>query len=113
MIDLALYIRDHSLYTEQVQDFTPTPMSVSTCMYYTGLNPFTLEPVHVPKGREKKIQRALMQYRDPKNRELILEGLKSAGRADLIGNGRQFLVSADDRNTNQYALKHQKNEKRN
>ena len=75
MIDLALYIRDHNLYTEQVQDFTPTPMSVSTCMYYTGLNPFTLEPVHVPKGHEKKIQRALMQYRDPENRKLILEGL--------------------------------------
>jgi uncharacterized radical SAM protein YgiQ len=112
MIDLALYIRDHNLYTEQVQDFTPTPMSVSTCMYYTGLNPFTLEPVHVPKGHEKKIQRALMQYRDPKNRKLILEGLKSAGRTDLIGNGRQFLIPADDRDTNRYALKHGKNEKR-
>jgi uncharacterized radical SAM protein YgiQ len=113
MIDLALYIRDHSLYTEQVQDFTPTPMSVSTCMYYTGLNPFTLEPVHVPKGLEKKIQRALMQYRDPKNRTLILEGLKSAGRTDLIGNGRQFLIPAGSKQTNQYALKHTKNEKRN
>jgi len=113
MIDLALYIRDHSLYTEQVQDFTPTPMSVSTCMYYTGLHPFTLEPVHVPKGLEKKIQRAMMQYRDPKNRNLILEGLKVAGRTDLIGNGRQFLIPADSRDANQYALKHTKNEKRN
>jgi uncharacterized radical SAM protein YgiQ len=112
MIDLALYIRDHSLYTEQVQDFTPTPMSVSTCMYYTSLNPFTLEPVHVPKGIEKKIQRALMQYRDPMNRQLIIEGLKAAGRADLIGNGRQFLVPADDRDTKRYALKYSKNEKR-
>ena len=62
MVELAEYIRDRGLYTEQVQDFTPTPMSVSTSMYYTGLNPFTLEPVHVPKGREKRIQRALMQY---------------------------------------------------
>jgi uncharacterized radical SAM protein YgiQ len=113
MIDLALYIRDHSLYTEQVQDFTPTPMSVSTCMYYTGLNPFTLEPVHVPKGLEKKIQRAMMQYRDPKNRNLILEGLKVAGRTDLIGNGRQFLIPAGGKDANQYALKHTKNEKRN
>jgi uncharacterized radical SAM protein YgiQ len=113
MIDLALYIRDHSLYTEQVQDFTPTPMSVSTCMYYTGLNPFTLEPVHVPKGLEKKIQRAMMQYRDPKNRKLILEGLKSAGRTDLIGNGRQFLIPSGSKDTNQYALKHTRNEKRN
>jgi len=67
-----------------VQDFTPTPMSVSTCMYYTGMNPFTMEPVHVPKGQEKKIQRALLHYKDPRNRELVREGLRSAGRADLI-----------------------------
>jgi hypothetical protein len=59
------------------------------------------------------IQRALMQYRDPKNRKLILEGLKSAGRTDLIGNGRQFLIPAGSRDTNQYALKHRKSEKRN
>ena len=112
MVELAIYIRDHHFYTEQVQDFTPTPMSVSTCMYYTGLNPFTLEPVHVPKGIEKKIQRALMQYRDPNNRKLIVEGLEAAGRTDLIGNGRQFLVPADDRTTNHYTLKYRKNEKR-
>jgi len=112
MIDLALYIRDHMLYTEQVQDFTPTPMSVSTCMYYTGLNPFTLEPVHVPKGLEKKIQRALMQYRDPNNRKFIIEGLKAAGRTELIGNGGHCLVPADDRDANRYALKHGKNVKR-
>ena len=80
MVDLALYIHDHNLYTEQVQEFTPTPMSVSTCMYYTGLNPFTLKPVYIPKGREKKIQRAMLQYRDPKNRSLVDEGLKVAGR---------------------------------
>jgi len=99
MIALAEYIRDHNLYTEQVQDFTPTPMSVSSCMYYTGLNPFTLEPVHVPRGSEKKIQRALMQYRDPKNRGLVTEGLRSAGREDLIGNGKQCLVAGDGRNS--------------
>jgi uncharacterized radical SAM protein YgiQ len=97
MIALAEYIRDHNLYTEQVQDFTPTPMSVSSCMYYTGLNPFTLEPVHVPQGSEKKIQRALMQFRDPKNRGLVTEGLRSAGREDLIGNGKQCLVAGDGR----------------
>ena len=94
MVELALYIRDNRLYTEQVQDFTPTPMSVSTCMYYTGLNPFTMEPVHVAKGHEKKMQRALMQYRDPKNRTFVLEALKAAGREDLIGNGPQYLVPA-------------------
>ena len=84
MVALARYIEDHHLYTEQVQDFTPTPMSVSTCMYYTGMNPFTMEPVHVPKGQEKKIQRALLHYRDPRNRALVREGLTSAGRVDLI-----------------------------
>jgi radical SAM superfamily enzyme YgiQ (UPF0313 family) len=97
MVDLAVYIRDYNLYTEQVQDFTPTPMSVSTCMYYTGLNPFTLEPVHVPRGKEKKIQRALLHYRDPKNRNLIMEGLKAAGRMDLIGAGSRSLASSAGR----------------
>ena len=87
MVRLAEYIRDNNLYTEQVQDFTPTPMSVSTCMYYTGLDPFTGKPVPVAKGREKQVQRALLQYREPKNRGLVLEGLKSAGRSDLIGTG--------------------------
>lgn len=78
MVELAEYIHANQLYTEQVQDFTPTPMSVSTCMYYTGLDPFTLKPVHVPRGHEKRIQRALMQYRDPKNRELVAEGYRIA-----------------------------------
>ena len=106
MVDLAVYIHDHQLYTEQVQDFTPTPMSVSTCMYYTGLNPFTLEPIHVPKGHEKKIQRALMQYRDSRNRELVIEGLNAAGRTDLIGNGRECLVQSSDKRVLRYAKKY-------
>ncbi|RXE57489.1 YgiQ family radical SAM protein [Methanoculleus taiwanensis] len=87
MVELAEYIRETGLYTEQVQDFTPTPMSLSTAMYHTGLDPFTLQPVHVPKGREKRIQRALLQYRDPKNYGLVCEGLRSIGREDLIGSG--------------------------
>jgi uncharacterized radical SAM protein YgiQ len=111
MVELAVYIRDHQLYTEQVQDFTPTPMSVSTCMYFTGLNPFTLEPVHVPKGYEKRIQRALMQYRNPDNRRLVINGLTATGRTDLIGNGRQFLVPAIDQRTYKYALKHGRSKK--
>ena len=94
MIELAEYIRDNRLYTEQVQDFTPTPMSPATCMYYTGINPFTMEKVHVPRGREKKIQRALLHYRDPANRTLVEEGLKIAGRADLIGPGTKCLIPA-------------------
>ena len=94
MVALAEYIRDNNLYTEQVQDFTPTPMSISTCMYYTGLNPFTMEPVHVAKGREKQVQRALMQYREPRNRQLVLEGLEAAGRRDLIGRGPSCLIGS-------------------
>jgi uncharacterized radical SAM protein YgiQ len=99
MIALAVYIRAHSLYTEQVQDFTPTPMSLSSCMYYTGIDPFTMEPVHVPKGQEKKIQRALMHYRDPRNHGLIREGLRAAGRTDLIGTGKECLVPPDRHGT--------------
>ncbi len=94
MVELAEYLRDNRMYTEQVQDFTPTPMTVSTAMYYTGLDPFTLKPVHVPRGREKRIQRAMLQYRDPKNYDLVREGLKTAGRADLIGEGRRCLIPA-------------------
>ena len=93
MVELAEYLRDNHMYTEQVQDFTPTPMTVSTAMYYTGLDPFTLTPVHVPRGREKRIQRAMLQYRDPNNYDLVKEGLRMAGREDLIGEGRQCLIS--------------------
>jgi Domain of unknown function (DUF3362) len=97
MIALALYLRDHSLYTEQVQDFTPTPMSISTCMYYTGLDPFTLKPVYVPKGREKQVQRAMLHYRDREKQDLVREGLIMAGRTDLIGPGKQCLVASANR----------------
>jgi len=92
MVELAEYVRDTGLYTEQVQDFTPTPMSISTTIYHTGLDPFTLEKVYVPKGREKRVQRALMHYRDPENYGLVCEGLRAAGREDLIGNAWRCLV---------------------
>jgi len=94
MVELAEYLRDNRMYTEQVQDFTPTPMTVSTAMYHTGLDPFTLKPVHVPKGREKRIQRAILQYREPRNYDLVQEGLQMAGRTDLIGAGRRCLIPA-------------------
>ncbi len=94
MVELAEYLRDNRMYTEQVQDFTPTPMTVSTAMYHTGLDPFTLRPVHVPRGKEKRIQRAMLQYRDPKNYDLVKEGLTMAGRSDLIGDGRRCLIPA-------------------
>ncbi len=92
MVTLAEYIRDRNMYTEQVQDFTPTPMSPSTCMYHTGLDPFTMFPVHVPKGREKEIQRAILQYRELSKRDLVIEGLRMTGRTDLIGWGNRCLV---------------------
>jgi uncharacterized radical SAM protein YgiQ len=94
MVELAEYLRDHKMYTEQVQDFTPTPMTLSTAMYYTGLDPFTLNPVHVPRGREKRIQRALLQYNDPNNYALVREGLEMAGREDLIGDCPKCLIPA-------------------
>ncbi len=92
MVELAEYIRDTNLYTEQVQDFTPTPMTASTCMYYTGINPFTMKKVHIPGGSEKRMQRALLQYKDRKNYNLVYEGLKMAGRADLVGNEQKCLI---------------------
>ncbi len=94
MIELAEYLQQNRLYTEQVQDFTPTPMTVSTAMYHTGLDPFTLKPIHVPKGREKRIQRAMLQYRNPRNYHLVKEGLKTAGREDLIGSGERCLIQS-------------------
>ena len=91
MIELAQYLQEAHLYTEQVQDFTPTPMTVSTAMYYTGLDPFTLQPVHIPKGEEKRIQRAMLQYRDPRNYNLVWEGLRKAGSLELVGERKECL----------------------
>ncbi len=92
MVELAEYIHDNNLYTEQVQDFTPTPMTASTCMYYTGIDPFTMKEVHVAKGREKRIQRALLHYREKRNYGYVAEGLKIAGREDLIGSGKKCFI---------------------
>lgn len=92
-IELAEYIRDLGFMPEQVQDFYPTPSTVSTCMYYTGINPLTMEKVYVPKNpHEKAMQRALIQYRNPENRALVEEALKKAGREDLIGFGPKCLL---------------------
>lgn len=92
-VKLAEYVRDLGFTPEQVQDFYPTPSTLSTCMYYTGIHPLTGEKVYVPKDpHEKAIQRALMQYKNPANRVLVLEGLKLAGRMDLVGFGPKCLV---------------------
>ncbi|MBU4222481.1 MAG: DUF3362 domain-containing protein, partial [Euryarchaeota archaeon] len=95
MVELAEYIRDNNLYTEQVQDFTPTPMTASTCMYHTGIDPFTMKEVHVAKGREKRIQRAFMRYKDEMNYGLVFGGLKMVGREELIGRGGKCLINGD------------------
>ena len=85
-VKLAEFVRDLGYMPEQVQDFYPTPSTISTCMYYTGIDPRTGESVYVPKDpHEKEMQRGLIQYRDPKNYELIKEALHMAGRTDLIG----------------------------
>ena len=93
-IELALFLKNEGLHPEQVQDFYPTPGTVSTCMFYTGLDPYTLEKVYVPKTpREKAEQRALLQYFRPENKELVVSALKKAGRYDLLGSGKNCLVN--------------------
>ncbi|MFP4482190.1 MAG: YgiQ family radical SAM protein [Thermovirgaceae bacterium] len=92
-VELAEFLRDIRYQPRQVQDFIPTPGTLSTCMYWTGLDPFTAEPVYVPKSyREKSMQRALLQYRNPKNRKLVEQALHEAGREDLIGKGPKCLI---------------------
>lgn len=92
-IDLALFLKKEGLHPEQVQDFYPTPGTVSTCMFYTGLNPYTMEEVFVPRTpKEKAEQRALLQYFRPENREIVRSALIKAGRRDLIGSGKHCLI---------------------
>ena len=92
-VALAEYLRDLGYMPEQVQDFYPTPSTVSTVMYYTGVDPRTLKPVYVVKNpHEKALQRALIQYRNPNNYDLVLEALKLAGREDLIGFDKKCLI---------------------
>lgn len=92
-VALAEYLRDLGYMPEQVQDFYPTPSTISTCMYYTGLDPATMQPVYVPTNpHEKAMQRALIQYRNPKNYDLVEEALQKAGRTDLIGYGKKCLI---------------------
>jgi uncharacterized radical SAM protein YgiQ len=92
-VELAEYLRDIGYMPEQVQDFYPTPSTMSTVMYYTGINPIDMKPVYVCKNpHEKAMQRALIQYRNPKNYELVMEALKLAHREDLIGFDKHCLI---------------------
>lgn len=97
-IELAEFLRDIKHQPEQVQDFIPTPGSASTAMYYSGVDPETGESVFVARNpHDKAMQRALMQYKAPRNRQLVLEALQKAGRMDLVGNGQQCLLYTDNR----------------
>ncbi len=93
-VKLAEYIREMGFFPEQVQDFYPTPGSVATAMYHTGVNPLTMKAVYVPKGREKNMQRALVQYNKRENYLLVHEALTKAYREDLIGSGKKALIPA-------------------
>jgi uncharacterized radical SAM protein YgiQ len=96
-IELAEFLRDTGHHPEQVQDFIPTPGSASTAMYYSGINPFTSQKVFVTRNpHEKAMQRALMQYRNPHNRKLVLEALRISGRNDLIGYGPKCLIHPEN-----------------
>ena len=92
-VELSLFLKKEHLHPEQVQDFYPTPGTISTCMFYTSLDPYTLKEVYVPRtDREKGMQRALLQYYEPKNHAVVVRALREAGRSDLIGYGPDCLV---------------------
>ena len=92
-VELAEFCRDMGFNPEQVQDFYPTPSTISTCIYYTGVDPRTMKEVYCPRTpHEKAMQRALIQYRNPKNYRLVMEALKEAGREDLVGYGKECLI---------------------
>ena len=95
-VALAEFLNKKGRQPEQVQDFYPTPGTISTCMYYTGIDPITMKSVYVAKSfHEKAMQRALLQWKRPEKRKLVIEALKEAGREDLIGFGPECLVRPD------------------
>jgi uncharacterized radical SAM protein YgiQ len=96
MIDLALYLKRNGYKPDQVQDFIPSPFDIAACMYYTGIDPFTKKPVHVAQHlRDRKVQRALLQFFKPENYFEVRKALEQAGRQDLIGNGCDCLIPAN------------------
>lgn len=98
-VELALYLKKHNINPQQVQDFYPTPGTISTCMFYTELDPFTMEKVYVPKTySEKAMQRALLQFRNPDNYKLVYKALIETGRMDLIGYDEKCLIKPYNKN---------------
>ena len=114
-VELAEYVRDIGYMPEQVQDFYPTPSTISTCMYYTGVDPRTMKPVYVPHNpHEKAMQKALMMYRKPENYDLVKEALIKAGRQDLIGFDKKCLIAPrkmDRKSEHQTQRPYEKNDK--
>jgi hypothetical protein len=93
MIDLAVFLKRNGYRPDQVQDFIPAPFDIATCMYYTGIDPFTKQEVYIAKGlRDRKMQRALMQFFKPENYFEVRKALEEAGRTDLIGDGCDCLI---------------------
>jgi len=108
-VALAEYLRDLGYMPQQVQDFYPTPSTISTCMYYTGFDPRTMEKVYVPKNKkEKAMQRALIQYRNPRNYDLVAAALEMAGRTDLIGFNKKCLIRPRHQDKEKYQHKTKK-----
>ncbi len=118
-IELACFLKKNHIRPEQVQDFYPTPGTISTCMFYTELDPYTMEEVYVAKTpHDKALQRALLQYYDPKNKQLCEEALRKAHRYDLIGNSKDCLVqplayNRNRNNGNRYGKSSNRNKKSN
>ena len=111
-VRLAEYLKSINYMPEQVQDFYPTPSTKSTCMYYTGLNPDTLEEIFVPKSKEeKRMQRALLQYRKKENYDIVHKALELAGRKDLIGFGANCLIKPTKEEAIQNSLDKSANDK--
>ncbi len=102
-VELAVFLKKRHIRPEQVQDFYPTPGTISTCMFYTGLDPYTMQEVYVAKTpHDKALQRALLQYYEPRNRDLVEEALRKAGRADLIGTSQKCLIRPKFNQTDNY-----------
>lgn len=115
-VELAVFLKKHRIRPEQVQDFYPTPGTISTAMFYTGLDPYTLEPIYVPRSAEEKgLQRALLQYYKKENRALVVKALTIAKRRDLIGTAPDCLVAPSERTEgkgNNYEKKRKKEQAR-
>ncbi len=112
-IELSVFLKKEGMRPEQVQDFYPTPGTVSTCMYYSGYDPYTMEKIYTAKTMEEKAQqRALLQYFLPQNKELVLRALKKYGRFDLIGTGKDCLVADSNPKTTMQNKKTNQTKKR-